>query len=268
MASLLDVPVGGRLRSNMRPVIGPAVLLCAAACAAPQVSEAPSASRSTREAERAPVQSSRPPAVAIPEAAPIPFPTTCVTKDERAKPCELPSDFANRLCDGNHQNEALMLFAKGSPWARRYVRGEVRAWDASGAATEEMKLLYGEEVIVLRKREAPAGGMVVSGTSNTYDVVRWDGSCVTLDGGEVAPYHLPQLRSAEIDWSRLSREMQDALLADHAVVEAYKARRSECKGAGIGAVSDACEKARQALSKAIVGFVRRGGKLPVPETIL
>lgn len=167
------------------------------------------------------------------------------------------------FCSGHYPSAGLALFAKGTPWTRRFIRGKLNAWNASGGATESVELAYGEEVLVLRHRPAATGGMMVSGASDSYDVMRWDGACVTVDGGEIAEKGPSPAAYAEIQWKRLSEATQDALLMDDAVAKANKARRDECKGVTMGEVSDKCVRAVQDLSRSIVAYVRKGGVLPV-----
>ena len=138
------------------------------------------------------------------------------------------------------------------------------AWDATGQASDKVQLLRGEEVIVLRHRGAHPGGMVVSGASDGYDVVRWDGTCVSLDGGEIAARSVGTVPHPDLDWRHIDDASQDALLDDERVKKAYRERHNECKGVTMGAVSKKCVKAHEHLSKAIVHYVLTGGPLPKP----
>ena len=193
----------------------------------------------------------------------VPFPEKCESGAADGL-CLPPEPFVKALCASGRTDAALALFSKGSPWTRRYVRGKVLAWDATGQASEKVQLQTAEEVIVLRHRGAPAGGMVVSGASDGYDVVRWDGTCVSLDGGELADKPYGRAAYARLDWRNIDEAAQERLLTDDAVKKAYKERHNECKGVTMGTVSKKCVLAHKHLSKAIVDYVRRGGELPKP----
>jgi hypothetical protein len=51
------------------------------------------------------------------------------------------------------------------------------------------------------------------------------------------------------------------------VLAAYKRRGKECKGASSGEVTKGCEQADVALSAAVVGEVRGGKTIPLPEKL-
>ena len=137
--------------------------------------------------------------------------------------------------------------------------------NASGGATVEGFLTRDEEVLVLRHRKDDAGGMQIGDGSGQYDVLRWDGSCVSLEGGEVTSRKPNSLGQAHIEWRWLGQGMRAALRKDEALNETYQARQKECKGATTGTVSKACEKLDLKLVAKIAAHVRSGSELPVPE---
>jgi hypothetical protein len=108
------------------------------------------------------------------------------------------------LCGGFYPDVALVMFAKESPWTRAYLTRDVQAWNASGGASSADKLVFDEEVLVLFHREVDQGGVVVSGASGGYDVLRWDGSCASLAGEELTQKRPPKAKSARIVWKSLS----------------------------------------------------------------
>ena len=61
--------------------------------------------------------------------------------------------------------------------------------------------------------------------------------------------------------------MQEALRTDQALSEIVTVRKKECKGATSGDVSMKCVKADAKLSDSIIGFVRKGGTIPVPTKL-
>jgi hypothetical protein len=191
------------------------------------------------------------------------MPTDCAAHDGDL--CTPPSDFVDRLCNGAFLDAALVLFGKGSPWTRSYLAGDVDAWYASGGASARAKLDFDEEVLVLRFRAPAKGAIVVSG-SGSYDVLRWDGLCYTLDAGELTRRRPPKPKRPTIPFHHLSGRWQSALLADPHVKAIFARRGKECKGVTQGDVSLACLRADEALSAAVVDFVR-SSELPAPEHV-
>jgi hypothetical protein len=226
-----------------------ALIACGGAAApapAPEVASAP-----------APAPAATPaPAPAL-ESAPVPatasLPTACAGSS--ASVCVPPSDFVDRLCVKPHQDVALALFAKATPFTRLYLRGKL----------DELSL--DEEVLALRFRGTPKGGIVVGSGAGTYDVLRWDGSCSTGVEAEMVSRSRPgRAKTSGVKWHRVSTRIQDALIgSSDAVKRAHARRGKECQGAMSGDVSIACEKADQALTEAVVDYVRDGGSMPEPE---
>jgi hypothetical protein len=177
--------------------------------------------------------------------------------DASAPVCSPPGEFVERLCAKPHQDAALVLFAKQTPYTRLYLRGKVD------------ELTAGEEVLVVRFHAAQKGGMVVGSGSGTYDVLRWDGTCSTGVEAEVFTRTRPaRPAAAAVKWHRLDTRVQDALIASSDAVKRAHARRGkECQGAMSGDVSAACSKADQALVDAIVDYVRDGGALPQADSL-
>jgi hypothetical protein len=195
---------------------------------------------------------------------PLAMPDSCA--QEEPDPCLPGVAFADHVCATPHAEVALALFAKGSPWTRLYLRGDVDGWNAEGGGSARAKLLFDEEVIAL-KRRAPAKGAAAIrvGGSDGYEVMRWDGNCYTLDSGEVARRSPPRPKHPGIPWKALKEKTQSALLDNTSVKAAYDRRRKECKGVTVGEVSLACEQADTALSDGIVVAVKSGVSLPAPE---
>jgi hypothetical protein len=180
------------------------------------------------------------------------LPAKC--SDPSAPLCTPPGDFVDRLCAKPHQDLALALFAKATPFTRLYLRGKLD------------ELAFDEEVLALRFHAPPKNGMVVGSANGSYDALRWDGSCSLGLEAEMVTRARPQrVRAARVKWHRMGAEMQDALVAASDAVKQSRARRGkECKGAMTGDVSAACEKADQALSDSIVDYVRATGSVPEP----
>jgi hypothetical protein len=76
----------------------------------------------------------------------------------------------------------------------------------------------------------------------------------------------PNPKVARIRWQRMGARTQDSLVAASETVKRARTKRGkECKGAMTGEVSSSCDKADDALTNAVVEYVRAGGKLPAPD---
>ena len=184
---------------------------------------------------------------------PSSLPTACA--DGSAAVCTPPNDFVERLCGKPHQDLALSLFGKSTPFTRMYLRGKMD------------ELTSDEEVIALRYHGVPKNGIQVGSASGTYDVLRWDGSCaMAVDADMISRNRPSRAKTARVQWHRIGNATQDALIAGNdALKRAHAKRGKECRGAMTGDVSAACEKADAGLVDAIVEYVRGGGTLPVPD---
>jgi hypothetical protein len=197
-----------------------------------------------------------------PEAAAPAFPTTCA--GEAKEPCVPEAAFVKKICEKPMGDIALALFRKTTPFTRGYLTREVDGWNASGGGSSREKVPFDEEVLVLRARVPPKGGMQMSGQGG-FDVLRWDGSCISLAPEEMSSKRPPRPRAAPIPFRYLSEKMQLALLSNDKIKTTYEARRKECKGVTSGDVSAKCEKLDKELSVVIVDFVRNGGEVPEPK---
>jgi hypothetical protein len=196
---------------------------------------------------------------------PGPLPTTCgaeaTIKD--AKLCLPAPAYAKKLCTATYPEVALGLFGKGTPWTRIYLAGDVEAWNASGGRAQRAKLAFDEEVIVLGKHGA-GGGIMMTGAQASYDVLRWDGSCVSVMEGEITTRRPPAPKPAEIQFSRLEESTRHALLASPRVKSTHDALFKACTSVSSPVEKKSCEKADKAFASAIVDAVRSGAALPAP----
>jgi hypothetical protein len=161
------------------------------------------------------------------------------------------------------------MFRGGSPWTRIYSIANAPAFNgAGGPSLLDEKVGMNEELIALRRHGDGHGsraGQIVIGDTAGYDLLRWNGSCVTLHDGEFIKKPPRRRHYAKVEWRWLGDETQAALRKSGLVGRAYKARRKECRGATLGRVSRACVEHDNRLVAAIVHYVRSGGELPAPS---
>jgi hypothetical protein len=220
------------------------------------VAAAPSAEASPAAAPSAEAKSS--------EAAPITVPTSCVKSGRFCLPDQ---KFSKRMCNAGSPSLALYLFGNGFGFTRGYLTRKTQAWNAAGGASDNSFLEFDEEVMLLVERGGDAGGMQVSGAGGGYEALRWNGLCVTLAKEEVTLDKPPAPKTAKVEWRFLDDNVQAALREDSTINAAVSKRRQECKGAVSGDVSLTCVKADDRLTRVLVDYLRKGGKVPVPSKL-
>ncbi len=243
--------------------------ILASACATAKPAAAPPPPQPENETA-APIEDERPeeePERTAVRPEPAPLPTTCAVESAKAgkdaKVCMVGADYAKKLCAGMYPELTLALFMKGTPWTRAYLRGDVEAWNASGGHTTSVKLAFDEEVIVLaRHGAAAAGGIVMTGAQASYDVLRWDGTCVSISEGEMTMTKPPAPKAAAVPWKRLDDGARKALLESPKVKGSQDALEKACASGD----EKACESASNALSTSITSHVRGGGVI-VPSRL-
>lgn len=240
---------------NLRGLTCFVVLATVGACGGAQEPETPEPARRSVSSS----SDSHAAAATTPEAK---VPNRCV---ERKNACMPPIKWAERLCGDVYQDLALYMFQQGTPWTRFYLKVGLNAVNGWGPTVDE-DMVSQEEVLVINHR-LTRDALEVEGSLGTYDVMRWNGSCVTLDVNEVTKRTPSRPRNSRIDWRSLSNDMQDALLEDGTVAEIYEARRKECRGASIGRVTARCEELDKKLMAKIAEFVRNTRDLPTPENV-
>jgi len=195
------------------------------------------------------------------------LPSECA--DHQGEACLPPTKFALAMCDGDYPSVALWLFQSGAPWTHAYLRRKTKAVyaSASGGSTGDMMPIDEEVVVVRHHGSNNPGGIVVSGAGGAWDVVRWDGSCATVEEGLLGFNAPSRQRNARIVWSRLEWDVREALKQDDTVRQAYIALKRECKGVTMGDVSKKCEKADGTLSKTLAEYVRSHDGIPVPKKL-
>jgi len=194
------------------------------------------------------------------------IPTEC---EPGTEPCSAPKKFVEQVCRGKYQDLALVLYSKGTPWRRGYLKVEklepVNIYD--GERSEEW-LKFGEEVLVLRTR-GPGGsaGVQVSGPTDV-DVLRWDGTCATIRQELLAQYPTnTTVATPRIAWKFLPSSTQEALLENGVVKHFSEKERPACRGSTMKSPDAACDKASRKLTDAITVAVRGGIALPAPSKL-
>jgi len=196
---------------------------------------------------------------------PVGLPDACASKS--GDYCLPPPTLSKALCNRDYPTVALAMFAKGTVWTRAYLRTKTRAWNASGGGSSNEMMAVSEEVLVLRHRKRKRGGMQVSGAGDSFDVLRWDGACVTLSSHELTTRAFSKPKNARIVFKRLERGVRDVLKKVEAIRPSYLKHRKECRGVSMGRVSKACEKADSVLSRTLARHVRDQGGVPTPQKI-
>ncbi len=195
---------------------------------------------------------------------PLELPTTCDSEttfgSAKTKLCLPTNAWTKKMCASSYPEVALSMFGKATPWTRVYLAGDVDAWNASGGLTHRTQLMFDEEVIVLSKH-APAGsgGIVMTGMQASVDVLRWDGSCVSVMEGEITAKKPPQPKPSAIPFSRLDEGTRHTLLEAPKVKKLYADLGKAC-----GGEKAACDKADKAFAAAIAVVVGAGASLPAP----
>lgn len=225
----------------------------------PEASPGPEASSLSSPADPANAQATPPPAPAAASG----VPSACASAD--APVCVPDSAFVKRMCNGSFPDVALLLMARDAPFTRMYMKGDVDGWNADGGASARARLRFDEEMLVLRRRAPPSGGIVVGSGGAGYLVMRWDGNCYTLEDAELTTRRPAAPKHASMPWRLYAERTKEALLKSPKILAAYQRRGKECKGAISGEVSRACEQADTALSAAIVSEIRGGLTVPAPE---
>ena len=247
--------------SMARAVAASGVMACALACGGADASHARSAAD-----EQQPVASITEAEPATSSPLPACVPSNRSTDDGDCMP---PSGWVDKLCGGVHPEVALHMFRGGSPWKRVYSRFRAPAYNgAGGPSLSDERVEKGEELIALRRNADGAGsseGQMSVGDTAGYDLLRWNGSCITLHDGEYSTKPPRRRVHARVEWRWLGDETRSALQTDGHVKEAYVAQRKECKGATLGRVTKKCVERETSLVAAIVDYVRAGGALPAPS---
>lgn len=183
------------------------------------------------------------------------------------KECFPQTSWVNSLCEEVYAEVALVMFRGGSPWQRRYLRRRTDAVNASGGASISGQMPAGEEVLILRSRGGGANDIQVGSGGGQFDALRWNGSCVSLEGNELTSRVPSRVKHARVEWKWLGDNMRSALRESDVLTGAYRARRKECRGARSGSVSKKCQRLDDTFVATIVKEVRAGLTLSEPETM-
>jgi hypothetical protein len=212
-------------------------------------------------AEAKPVGTAAPPAPLARE-----MPAACEGGPD-AKTCMPPAAFAQKLCNAEYPEVALSMFGKGTQWTRGYVLHDLHAWNVSGGRAHRTKVAGDEEVILLAKRDPNRGGIVMVGVPPTYDVLRWDGSCVSIEGNEFSLKKPSSPKAASVAWDKLEDKTREALLESGKIRAARNALDKACGASASAGGTVKCDNADRAFSRTLIESVRQGIAMPVPGTL-
>lgn len=238
---------------SARLVLTPFLLL--AACGSPIPAAAPESKAPEPDLETE-AEAEAPPSAELAPSGPANIPGRCHAD---GSVCTADPKWVRALCSDLYPDVALYLFQKASPFTHGYITRKTKAVNASGGVTSgDEWLAFDEEVVLLIHRVPKAGGIQVSGSEGSFDAIRLDGSCVTLDSTEVTLNLPPAPKFARIDWRYLGDDVEGQLKEYRPIFDAYVARKKECKGAFSGEVSKKCVDLDAKLNQKIVSSLKDG----------
>ena len=186
------------------------------------------------------------------------IPSACADKAA----CFPPSAFVDAVCKHKFADLPLYLFAGRMPWQHLYVKAEyVEPVNPYGGDQSEAWMQFGEEVLLLRKKQSGSKGVQVSGPSDV-DVLRWDGTCATIREEMLVSYVPAPMQSPRIIWKYLDAGSQDALVKNSVVARSLDAEKKGCHDSSLTHPTPPCEKAMRQLTDAIVLAVHQNIELP------
>jgi hypothetical protein len=174
---------------------------------------------------------------------------TC-TPRRGSKVCSVAESDVEQIC---RAPAAVKAFAAGKTLARAWLRGDVEVWSSvHHARTSKDTARFDEEVLVLAERRA-RGGIVVTGSAVSYEVLRWNGSCATLSEGEIT-WKRPPAPGRPVDFAKLDNATREWLASDVEVLRLEGEREAICAP---NPFTRACKKASQKRDAALGSFVGR-----------
>ncbi len=272
MACCLDKFTIKRLHSKMRAASAFAVwvLLLTTACGSsvPAPHEQPPIKHSATRTKPPVVHETPEKPEAAAASSPAELPHSC---SGTGKDCYPPLDFVRRLCKKKYPGVAIVMFNKAAPWQHAYVKvKDVAPFNSLGGPSAHTRLEFLEEVLLLREREIKKQQqqMMIMDVPVSFDVLRFDGTCVTLADDEFMtkkPY--VRTRYAPVIWQQIDGRIRQAL-AQHSKVElAADAQEAACHGTFLAGGGEPCKDATQQLARAIIAVLSDGIDLPLPSQL-
>ncbi len=253
----------GPMRASVAAVLAALVVACSAAQPrAPRIA----ASRERSAHERRP-RRPRPSEHVSSEAPRVraELPHSCADPVGRCVP---PADFVVALCQKRYPAVALAMFEKSAPWQHVFVKvADVAPINVLGGPSGDARLVFLEEVVILRRREIHYEGMEVE-VPDAYDVLRLDGTCASLARDEFM-WKRPVVRPkyAPVVWRQLDAGMREVLAQNGPVEQAREEQHQACRGSFLAGGGLACKQATQKLAQAIMALLGQGVTLPVPNDL-
>jgi len=160
------------------------------------------------------------------------------------------------------------MFQKRAPWAHGFVKvRDVHAVNPYGGPVGSPRLVFSEEVVLLRHRPYVRRGGIQDDGPDNYDVLRLDGTCARLAEDEFRSFWYGKRKYAPIKWERIDSRMREVLATNARIDHARTSQYQDCRGSYLGGGGAACQEATQKLATEILDAVNRGMDLPSPRKI-
>ena len=145
------------------------------------------------------------------------------------------------------------------------MRKSFRAWHVGGRG-EMRELRTSEEVLVVSEKAGAGAGL---GMGGAFEVLRWDGTCVSLMEDEISFRKPGGAVPANIEWKKLDESMKSALGAEKEILELRNAWTKTCDSPSAEREpgKSKCELALRRFSLAIAQSIGRGKELPAPASL-
>jgi hypothetical protein len=161
----------------------------------------------------------------------------------------------------------MVMFERSAPWQHGYVKvQDVNVVNPLGGPVAKVRLGFTEEVVLLRHRAQAARKMQLS-ASDSYFVLRFDGTCATLAADEFSRSRIYPTRHAPVAWRQIDGNIRQVLAQNRRVDRARRAQTAECHGLLLGVASAECQQATKRLTRAIMAELNRGVDLPAPRKL-
>jgi len=179
---------------------------------------------------------------------------SCV-KDRGSEACTMAPEEAERTCRSMTPTKALRAFSSPRGLRVGYLTRDMEAWSTARVLGSKSRAAFDEEVLVLASRHAK-GGIVVTGSAVTYEILRYDGTCASLTSDEITFKRAP-FPARPIRWEKLEAPVREDLEAQPAVARARARTTAACDR---DRTTKACVVATRTLGAAIVTAMKKAAR--------